>query len=335
MSTEKHYQLAYKYAPVFAQKVKNEWTVADQIAPIDFAGSISDVTKNPDALYKIDKDSKISTKIYYSVCETATHYFLLYGVYHILDWWKRYKPKDLYNYIRDRLDEHIHDMEGALLVVTKKPKALIDGMVTISHRNFYLYTEPKIPSSDGKSRNASRQNLRIAKFNETVDGNIWLDKTSKRVKLYIQAQGHGIRGDHKGWGGGDEIWYYSPEEVTATSSPTDPKAEKIQPMKYELEDIFAENGLWDHRFNDKVFRQNKEGKWGFVVQEENKLLGGAANPPWSWNDHNDSSPIGEIATDPARFIIRYAQGWGPVSMQYIFNPYQEIGVSSSDEKVIA
>ena len=66
------------------------------------------------------------------------------------------------------------------------------------------------------------------------------------------------------------------------------------------------------------------GMGGSINPESRQLQGGAANPPWSWNGHNDTSPIGEIATDPARFIIRYAQGWGPVSTHYICNPYHSV-----------
>lgn len=348
MARDKYRELAYKYAPIFAQKVSNEWPVADQIAPVDFAGSIARVAQNPRALHSIKKkeenDYVIPAKVYYSICETTTHYFLIYAIYHVLDWWKRYKPRDLYNTIRDMLDEHIHDMEGALLVVTKGQKGLkrgeeksaevreerVDGLVTVAHNNFYLYTEPRIPTGDGKWKEVNSQKLRVAKFNETVDGHIWLDRATERVKLYVESRGHGIRGDHKHWGGGDEIWYYYPKEKSVSPAHLDLKErETTRTVSYELEDIFAAKGLWAHRFNNRVFMQNKDGKWAFVYRgEDRKLHGGAANPPWSWNDHNDPSPMGEIATDPARVIIRYAQGWGPVSTHYIYNPYQSIGVSA-------
>lgn len=319
-------KLAAKYAPVFAQKLSREWALADQIAPVDFAGSITEVAENLDALedlYQQDPNAIIDSKVYYSVCETSTHYFLVYALYHVIDWWKRLKPKDLYNLIRDQLDEHVHDMEGALLVVTKDPDTLVDGVVTVSHNNFYLYTEPLAPTAVGKSRRASRRNLRVVKFNETVDGNIWLDQATRRIKLFVESRGHGVRGDHNGWGGGDEIWYYSPAEETGTPGTIDPKEERnTRALTYELVDVFEPKGLWHHRFHERVFRQNKDGKWGFVYRDEKqRLRGGAANPPWSWNDHNDTSPLGEIATDPAHFIIRYAQGWGPVSTQYLHNPY--------------
>ncbi len=324
MTPEKAQQLVLQYAPVFAQKVSHEWPVADQIAPVDLAGSTTAVADNPDALAELDDRAVINPKVYYSVCETTTHFYLLYAVYHVLDWWKRYKPQDLYNLIRDRLDEHIHDMEGALMVVTKEPDGLVDGLVTVAHNNFYFYAESRKPSRVGDSKPAFAKSLRVVKFNETVDGNIWLDGATGRVKLYIESRGHGIRGDHKGWGGGDEIWYYNPKGETQKAGTIDPKEKDTRTVGYELVDIFAEDGLWNQRFNNRVFRQNKNGRWGFVYRDRNRLRGGAANPPWSWNDHNDTSPIGEIAADPAQFVIRYAQGWGPVSTHYLLNPYQSI-----------
>jgi hypothetical protein len=331
MANTDYSRLALQYAPVFAQKVSREWPAADQIASADIAGGMTNVAENPSEIYKIKEEDEskqaFPAKVYYSVCETTTHYFLLYAVYHVLDWWKRYKPKNLYDVIRDKLDEHVHDMEGALLVVTKEPKELIDGLITIAHNNFYLYSEPMIPIDEKKVRRKDTFNLHVAKFNETVDGHIWLDKATERVKLYIESHGHGIRGDNKHWGGGDEIWYYGPREDAARPGTLDRK-ETVRKVTYELEDIFAAGGLWDHRFVRSVFRQNKEGKWAFVYKDKNDTLrAGAANPPWSWNDHNDPSPMGEIATDPAKVIIRYAQGWGPVSTCYAYNPYQSIGTA--------
>ena len=327
---DEHHDLALKHAPVFAQKVSKEWRVADQIAPVDLAGTITSIADNPAKLLEIGEDLRkrkdktyvIPPKVYYSVCETSTHHFILYAVYHVLDWWKRYTPTNLYDAIRDQVDEHFHDMEGALVVVTKQPSGLVDAMITVAHLDFFLYTKPMTPTDLGQAEPASKDSLNIVKFNETVDGNIWLDKTNGRVRLYIESRGHGIHGDHTGWGGGDELLYYYPDEETATPQTIDKAEKNTQAVKYTLEDICAPQGLWSVRFDQAVFRQNKHGQWGFVYREKNgNLKGASANPPWSWNDHNDTSPIGEIATDPAHFIARYAQGWGVMSLQYLRNPY--------------
>jgi hypothetical protein len=322
--------LAAKYAPVIAQKVSKEWRVADQIAPVDLAGSITSVVDNPGHILKLgeDLDKKKDTsyvippKVYYSVCETSTHYFILYAVYHVLDWWKRYAATNLYDFIRDQLDEHFHDMEGALVVVTKGPAGLVDAMITVAHLDFYLFTKPMMPTALGKAKQASKDSLCIVKFNETMDGNIWLDKETERVRLYIESRGHGIHGDHTGWGGGDEILYYYPERETAIPQTLDKAEKNTQAVTYKIEDICAPKGLWSVRFDQSVFQQTEHGQWGFVYRDKKGVLKpAAANPPWSWNDHNDTSPIGEIATDPAHFIARYAQGWGAVSLQYVYNPY--------------
>jgi len=332
--------LAIRYAPVFAQKISEEWIVADQIAPVDFGGSILAVADNPKKLTKhpspekfgeVTDDNIIKPKIYYSVCETSTHIFIIYAVYHILDWYRRFEAKNLYDLIRDKLDEHQHDMEGALFVITKSfldgAERVVDAVITVSHNNFYLYTEPQIPVGGGKNKHKPRypdRILRIAKFNESIDGNIWFDKYADRVKLYIQSKGHGIRGDYKGWGGGEAIWYYQIEDLKNEAGTRD-REEKTRVVEYKIEDIFEKEGLWLHRDKKKVFGQKEGGKWAFIYKDkDNKPKAGDANPPWSWNDHNDTSPIGEIATDPARFIIRYAQGWGPVSTQYNYNPYLDI-----------
>jgi hypothetical protein len=151
MNSEEALKKAMQYAPIIAQKVDKEWILADQIAPVDFTeGGLENCAANIDLLFELPHDDRERTKpkIYYSVCETTTHYFIFYAVYHVLDWWKRLKPKDLYNLIRDSLDEHIHDMEGALFVVAKESnnrEEWVDGVVSMAHRHFYLHTEQYLP----------------------------------------------------------------------------------------------------------------------------------------------------------------------------------------------
>ena len=54
MATPAKYQdLVAKYAPVFAQKVSNEWRVADQIAPVEIMGDITRVAENPEEIRRI------------------------------------------------------------------------------------------------------------------------------------------------------------------------------------------------------------------------------------------------------------------------------------------
>ena len=324
--------LAKQFAPVFAQKIDHEWKAADQLAPIDFAGDLGSVADNLKVFFDLHRDAEIANpKVYYSAVETDTHIFLIYAVYHVFDWWKHDTPGNLYDMIRDRYDEHAHDLEGALLVVRKQPRLLVDALITVSHVNFYLYTEPRRPVAGGRSRLVNgANNLHVAKFNENVDGNIWVDSGTGRVKLFIEAKGHGMKGTHSGWGGGDEVWYYQEKDIPGNAGPVNP-APDTDCKPYELEDMFTPGGLWDHRYHRGTFRQGASGKWGFTAYSElvkGTLGPSKANPPWSWDDHNDQSPMGEMATDPSRFITRYAHGWGPVSQQYTHNEY--LGILSGD-----
>lgn len=325
--------IALKFAPIFAVKVKNEWPAADCVAPIDFAGSMKTIADNQKLFFeKTDENPAftiLNPPVYYSVAETTTHYFLLYAIYHVMDWWKRLPPENLYDLIRDRVDEHAHDLEGALIVVRKFPEPTIDGLITVAHQDFYLYSQPLQPTKEGEDRLADvKGGLAVVKFTETVDGNIWLDHDSGRVKLYVQAQGHGIYGDQRHWGGGDQTWYYRPSTEQgnpAKLNSDDPKSLKF--FDYELVDLFAPGGVWEHRFHKKTFSQKESGQWGFVCRKKlvsGGLLASGAHAPWSWNDRDDTSPMGEIATDPAHFILRYAQGWGPVSTQYSYNMYLDL-----------
>lgn len=323
--------LALEFAPVFAQKVTREWAAADHITGVDLAGGVGDLRRNPGHLMESTAEDgswsgeRPGAQVYFSVCETATHVFLLYAAYHAMDWWKRFAPDNLYDLIRDGVDEHAHDMEGALLVVRKAPEPTLDALVTLAHDHFYLYTEPLVPTSGEEAEPWPEpgRSLRIRDFRETVDGHIWVDRASQRPKLYVESRRHGVRGDHRGWGGGDLVRYYYPEHDDAPPEPVEPRDES-ETEPYALVDVFADGGLWEHRFDPRVFRQRRDGRWGFVAYRdltEGRLVASRANPPWSWNDRDDPSPVGEMATDPAHFLARYAEGTGPLARTYRVNPY--------------
>ncbi|KAB2865244.1 MAG: hypothetical protein F9K46_03930, partial [Anaerolineae bacterium] len=360
---EKYQEIAHAFCPVFAQKVDDDWPAADQIAPIDFAvpGDIhASVKKNLPELVRrsaINKKFIIENpKVYYSVCETRTHYFLIYAVYHPLDWWKYIDQAfldDPVSWIRAQFDEHVHDMEGALLVVTKDiPESvkasgakygLVDALITISHTHLLIYANPVIwDTKAGKFKPHPLPYRKIVSFQpalgrDRVDfrsldlntcgltGNILIDETTDRVKLYVEARGHGIRGDRDSWNVGDREWWYNVATFKDRfkNSPN-PEKEKKRYAFFELEDIFTpKTGLWSFRLNEEVFVQGDNGKWffasdGYVDSKKRtkRFQPGKANPPWSWNDDKDMLPAGAIATDPAWFIQQYAQGWGPVDTSY-------------------
>ena len=323
-----------RFAPVIAHKVHREWRAADRITPIDLGEGFGDVRHNPKRLFEATRDDgrwlapAPEPVVYFSHCETGTHHFLLYAVYHPMDWWKRLAPSNLYDLIRNEVDEHAHDLEGALLVVRKDPRETLDALITVAHHDFHLYVEPRVPTSEGRWRLWNKP-LKLRKFQQKVDGNAWVDPRLERVKLYVESRGHGIYGDHARWGGGDEIWYYCPAAAHSDGHDHDEASdgnasEGVKQLHYRLEDLHRPGGLWDHRFDTRVFRQRDDGKFGFVALKkltEGSSIAAAANPPWSWNDRNDQSPVGEIATDPARLFARYVQGAIGIDLEYVKNPY--------------
>ena len=311
-------KIVQRFAPLIMAKAEKEWPAADCITGVDFAGTLADAANNPDALMAAPHNKLIdAAKVYYSVCETTTHWFVLYAVYHPLDWYRRGKTDNLYDLIRDKLDEHVHDMEGALMVVAKDRPTIVEGLFTIFHHDFYLYRH--------------RRGKHLGKFREDCDGEMRFEDNIKyRPKLYVQARGHGIKGDKKGWGGGHMIIYYLPDFEDDKPDTSD-VPEVTRHLKYQLEDMHAPKGLWTHRNDLRVFKQRDDGRWAFSCRKSKtatRLVAGSANPPWSWYDHNDPAYAGEIATDPASFILRYVNGWGPVSRQYLYNPYLDIDMTT-------
>lgn len=325
-------EIVQRFAPVFAHKVHREWSAADRITPIDLGAGIAAARHNPRVLLEATlpngrwRAPAPDAVVYFSHCETGTHHLLLVAIYHPMDWWKRLTPDNLYDLIRDEVDEHAHDMEGALLVVRKDPTETLDAVITVAHHDFHLYVDPRVPTGEGRWRRWGKP-LALQSFQQRVDGNAWIDPRLERLKLYVESRGHGIYCEHARWGGGDEIWYYRPSTGAgdADEGASDGNAvEGVRQLSYRLEDLHRDGGLWAHRFDPRVFRQREDGKWGFVALRkltEGPSLAAAANPPWSWNDHDDQSPMGEIATDPARLYARYVQGGGPVDLEYRRNPY--------------
>ena len=290
--------------------------------------------------------------IYFSHCETRTHHFILWAIYHPMDWWKRLDPDTLYDLIRNEVDEHAHDMEGALLVVRKEPTPTLDALVTVAHQDFHLYAEPRVPTPGGRWKLwANRSGCRVSNRRSTVTLGLIPNSSAPSstlrvgdmVSMEITPAGVGVMRSgttspirprpRKGWG---RFRRARARRAQATRegrrAGTGTASEKVKRLHYRLEDLHRPGGLWEHRFDRRVFQQRTDGRWGFVAMKslvKGPSMPSAANPPWSWNDRNDKSPLGEIATDPARLYTRYVQGAGPVDLNYEVNPYLGIGRASA------
>lgn len=385
----KDFELAYLYAPVILQKVNKDNPRADFITRVDFTvdrdkqpPDLSTLKANWSAVNapmdeetwkKIDKDNppqfehEILPYVYYSVVETHTHYFIMYSIYHPQDWerpdaaWNKgpkWKPL-----------EHEHDMEGVLVVVNKEsifPEPCCEAMLTISHDNFYAYANWRVRNK--KNKEIPVFDIKLDRYTgsrvnrEDLDGFLWaifhIDEDKKifiRPKVYIQAKGHGIRGDKSHWGGGDRIIRYCPSKKGSDepsffpNNNANPHAKLIHKEKrsdpnvgdqvkdekevyrYQLIDIFEPNedgaplrGLWASRNKTEVFMVDDRGQDCFIARESEKsdiYVPGSAKPPWSWDDNTDIHTSGELALQPAHITYNYLGGIREFSFEYIRNPY--------------
>ena len=322
--------LALRHAPVLKQKVSEINPRGDLITRVDVAGNLEGLVGN--WAYVSDERNELPADGYYSVVETRTHYFILYAFYHGQDW---YDGDRLADKIRKIFDEHIHDMEGALAVVTKRKDEedeRVDAFITISHFHFYCYTGWKKSEEECLYPGDRRENS-IQGLTASIDGNIWPaeDGGRTRFSLYAQAKGHGIRGDRKKWGSERHIIHYFPS-LTESDVPDvnenayrEDRGYRFQDVRYRLIDFHEPGGLWDNRNNTKIFQANMMGQDTFVILDEfSNRIAGSANPPWGWTDIDDRHDCGMIALDPAKLVYDYFDGFPEFSLDYIYNPFVDI-----------
>ena len=323
--------VALRHAPVLKQKVSEFNPRGDLITRVDLSGSLEEFVDN--WAYVSDERKELPADGYYSVVETRTHYFILYAFYHGQDW---YDGDRLADKIRKIFDEHIHDMEGALAVVTKRENETderVDAFITISHFHFYCYAG-WMKSEVEFLYPGERWENRIRGLTASIDGNIWPTEDGERTRfsLYAQAKGHGIRGDRKKWGPERHIIHYYPS-MTDSGVPDvgkeayrDHKGYRFQDIRYRPVDFHEPGGLWENRDNPNVFQENESGQAAYVILDDSgSRIAGSANPPWGWEDVFDLHDCGIIALDPARLVYDYLDGLGEFSLEYVYNPYLGIG----------
>jgi hypothetical protein len=228
---------------------------------------------------------------YYSVVETATHWFIIYAFFHPRDWTDIFF---LYS-----LDEHENDLEGFLAVVAKDGSSYgnLQSIVTVAHSDFYAF----VPQES-----TLRGNL------EAIEG-ILSFETYNSVLHPVTAQeakGHGLKAYPYFNIKGDGIKYYpSYQNIAEAPSHADDRF-----VFYKLVDIFESGGVWDQRFNTNLFFSASgvfKSSYGF----------GKVNAPWAWDDNDDIPLAGELATDPAKVANSYFKNLGNFSLVYTNNGF--------------
>ncbi len=335
-------ELAYRWAPVHYQDTARNGK-ADYITNFDYDNDW-DSLNNWDNLHR----APLRAYVYYSVTETKTHWHIIYSFFH---------PRDYASCIpsgkSNLVGEHENDMEGALTIVRKSKDKFgtLEGMVTVSHHDFYSYKPKGSPLKSGK---------------ESIDGTLYMVNHygAAHPMTAQEANGHGLKAwpqvgisktsllIHAAKGrlvgkdiakkpnfrGGDGIIYY-PSNVQRQFADI-PKNKNDRYVEYALIDFHGKNGVWNHRKDPKTvitegkapyntkFRGNKSGRCGGGKADAKMCETDAANAPWGWDDigdpvigKGDGIKKGVIATDPAKLVSHYFKGLGQFSREYINNPY--------------
>ncbi len=292
--------LALRYAPIHEQEVHSRGNhalggAADYITSVDFDGD-DDARNNWD--HAGDPRYPLAAHAYYSVVETPSHWFITYQFFHPRDWSSTFFET-----------EHENDSEGVLLAVARDNSRFgaLRAAVTVVHADFYSF----VPAT---SRWTSGQ--------EDVDGMLTerLFAGELHPVTASQAETHAI----KAWPyysirTQGVVYYPSLTEAEVPSGPSDPS------VRYRLHDMLEPNGLWQKRNNPQlfvrygVFAGNASGGCGngvFWCRRD------AAHAAWAWNDHDDKSPTGALATDPAGLVRAYFDTHEFVAMNYRFNPFR-------------
>jgi hypothetical protein len=161
-SGEPYRQLAERWAPVLAQETWFQ-PKSDYIARFDFDND----WRGDNNWDNLDTGSS-QAFVHYAVMETATHWFLIYNVFHPRD----YSDKCIAGSC------HENDNEGLILTVLKDgtPTGRLQVMETLAHNNIY--------SLVGDS--AIRRGV------HNIDGRIEFSRD--RPVVFIESGGHGIYG---------------------------------------------------------------------------------------------------------------------------------------------
>lgn len=298
--------LALYHAPIHYQDTDSTKYSADYITRFDYDSDWRG-TNNWDNLFQVP----LSSHGYYSVAETCTHWFITYSFYHPQDWTDI--PFD---------QEHENDLEGLLTIVRKDGSAFgkLEGVVTVFHNDFYSYTPTGSPLRNGA---------------ESIDGTLTMNSYSGSLHPLTtqEAKGHGLKawpdaGNFKGASNEDGIIYY-PSQTTAEL----PASGNDRDVEYQLVDVFAEAGMWQHQLNEASLSSSSAltfASWGTFKGDSSGGCGSgtptcstnSANTPWGWDDSNDGAVYkGEMALDPAHLTDAYFNGLGTFDTAYIRNQF--------------
>jgi hypothetical protein len=327
--------LAARYAPIFYQGL-GQTPRFDYITNFDFDGDWRGDNNWQNAE---DLRFPLAAWVYFSVCETATHYFIHYAVFHPRDWkggnrrgvvmsdllrlGARYGRKyDPTGAVDDLVLAHENDLEGCLVVVAKsrtgQGRERVVFVESLAHNKFLRYTP-----GTGQSANSIR-----------LEG--------QRPLLFIEPRGHGIeayRGSQRqlraAVKGVVRYEYTGQADVPGDGEPPRRLGYALVPLETTLwaRAQAGRNETYGEQFNYGTRHITVAGKrravWLGVLGSAFLGINGGRNmarPPWGWFDRNERHrPLGEWYFDPAATIKRHFQLGNNLSTSYTAHPLLRAG----------
>jgi hypothetical protein len=333
-------QIAAQFAPVFYQGLGDS-PRSDYITNFDFDGDWKGDNnwRNLD-----DRSFPPRAYIYYSVTETAAHYFVHYAFFHPRDYKSglanttmvdtllgeglRRAGKDPTNGLaNDIAMSHENDLEGCLVVAEKRGgklnAAAVQFVETMAHNRFLKYC-PR------EARSAVCEAI-------GMDG--------ERPLIFVEPRGHGpsrYTGDRrqlKTSVGGVMVYRYA-------GHAEDHSEVRGKNIGYDLISIYdtfwaraqkGENETFGESFDygTRSFLKFQAGNSPEKIEQKLGLLGSAlrgevgsknkARPPWGWFDAKERDrPRGEWFFDPAAVIARHFSLGDGFSLAYVHHPYFKV-----------
>jgi hypothetical protein len=156
--------VAKRWAPVFEQEVRDG---KDLFTAYDFDGNWAgdDNDENLTACLDGQKTCDLSAKVYFTVIETSSHWFVQYLPYHATD--------------AKMTNGHEHDTESVFAVVAKdgSEAGKLLAVEVRFHSEWFIYADASVVKDGAK----------------TIDGAIHADATG-HPQVYVQQVGHGFCG---------------------------------------------------------------------------------------------------------------------------------------------
>lgn len=290
-------ELAYRWAPIHYQDADDENYKGDYITKFDYDHTIT-TGDNWENMVSGD----LSAYVYYSICETSTHWFIIYAYYHPRDW-----DEGLF------YGEHENDMEGVLLTVKKTNSKFgeLQTMITTVHSDFYSYVLPNstIQGDHGQDIDGVISFSYYNGFNHPITA-----QDARGHACYAYPYVKNFTDTTRG----EDGIVYKPSKIISET----PSSGLDYSVFYKLIDMHDFGGLWMLQISQALTFKPTElyASWGSLVGTspgDNN-----AGTPWRWDDKDDGEThAGEFALSPAHLTAYYFKNLGEFSSIYIKNKY--------------